>query len=920
MPKAHSFARRPATSLAVLLLGYGMAATPAIGQTPPPEQAEPDDEIVVTGIRASFDSALGVKRGAATVVDAISSDDIGHYPDVNIAESIQRISGVQINRARGEGQSVNIRGLPATFTLATMNGRSVANALSNADSTSNRAFDFTILAPEFVRTLEVYKAPTADIEEGGLAGTVNVRTPRALEIGKRILTASLQGENEGNSGKTSPRASLLFADSFADDRLGITLGLSYSRRQPETHSTTLNYAFQTEGSGVTAGTGAADLNGNGVIEPTLGVRVPGALFYYLFQEERERYAATGSVEFKASDTLKLYVEGLYSRLDVQAVRNESLSYINNSRGLVSSRSEILEGQPTITDIRLSRLDQRGNGRFEDRSGDLYTITGGAEWKNDGWSLRAEATRSRSAQRRSHLTIATTAVGNGQFSIAPDDDLPSIAFLDGFADALQNPASYNVASINGEFRRRSTDRLWDGRVDLGRDFGDRGLTRLAIGGRYADRAQYQDNGRLTITPGGVSRLYGGLPAGTVAGSFGAAPLMHLVSAGQGSFLDSYSGSATFPRQFLASDTRGFIGQFTADQLLAAGAYMNDATGLIDVGERTLAGYGRGDFAFGRLSGNLGLRVVRTWQESVGVSPDLTGITVQADAGGITTVPAAAAVTAKRAYTDFLPSLNLKFDATDHLLLRFGLSRTMARPDLAAISPTTVVSGFNRTITRQNPALDPFRSNNADLTLEWYFGRGAVLGTSLFYKDIRSLIRNEVTAATYPVRIVRADGSSSIADLAFQVNRVTNGTGVTLKGVEVYYQQPFTFLPAPFDGLGTSLNYTFIDNSDPEQLTAASRHNFNATGYYEKGPAGVRLSYSWRGSYLSQAGSATAFGFVAQPFGTLDGSASVKLTRNVSLSLEAVNLLDTVQRVRFTSGLPSSYVDSGRRLLFGVRASL
>lgn len=916
MPSSLAFVRPLA---AVLLASTALLPTLAHAEGAEADLADEGDAIVVSGIRASLDSALNVKREAATVVDAISSEDIGHYPDVNIAESVQRISGVQINRARGEGQSVNIRGLPATFTLTTLNGRSVANALSSADATTSRAFDFTVLAPEFVRRLEVYKAPTSDIEEGGLSGTVNIRTPRALEIGKRILAGSLQGEFEGNSGKVSPRASLLFSDTFADNRLGLTLGLSYSKRRPETHSMSQGYTYQTEGSGVTSGSGAADLDGNGVIEPEVGVRIPSTLFYYIFQEERERYAATSSIEFQATDSLKLYAEGLYSRLAVKAVRNESIAYINNSRGLLDAQSELLEGHPTVTGFHLSRLDQRGNGRFEDRSGDLYTISGGAEWQNDGWTLRLEGTYSSSQQNRNHLTIATLAVGEGRFTTSTDAQLPSIEFLGAFAQGWQNPANYAVASINGEYLRKSTDRLWDTRFDAIREFGDQGITRIAFGARYADRAQYQSNGRLTITPAGVSRLYGGLPAGVSAGSFSAEPLMQLVTAGRGRFLSSYSGSASFPTEFWASDTRGFISQFTPAELIAAGAYTNDATGIIDVGEKTLAGYARGDFAFDRLSGNLGLRVVRTWQETVGVSPDLTGITYQPDAGGITTVPAAAALTVKRGYTDFLPSLNLKFEASDRLQLRLGLSRTMARPDLSQISPTTVVAGFSRTITQKNPYLDPFRANNLDLTAEWYFGKGAVIGASAFYKDIRSLIRTEVTTGNYPITVIRSDGSQSIADLTFQVNSIGNGKGVKIKGFELYYQQAFTFLPAPFDGFGASANYTFIDNSDPEQLTAASRNNYNLSGYYEKGPVGVRLSYSWRGSYLSAAGSDTAFGTVTKAFGTLDGSASFKVSENVSLSLEAINILDSAQRTTFTPGLPNGYVDSGRRLLFGARAT-
>lgn len=893
-----------------------LVAMPAAAQTAEAEAEAPAEDIVVTGIRSSLNSALQVKRSAASVVDAISAEDIGHYPDINVAESVQRISGVQINRTRGEGQTVNIRGLPATFTLATLNGRNTANALVNADATATRAFDFTILAPEFVRTLEVYKSPTADLMEGGLSGTVNIRTPRAFEIGKRVLTGSVQGEYSDNSGKLGPRASALYSDVFANGRLGITIGGSYSRREPETHSMTNSYVYQTEGVGL-AGV-PSDLNGNGVIEPALGVRIPSATYYMITKEARERYAGIGSIEFRATDNLKLYVEGLYSKLTVKAVRNDALSYWTNSRGLVSSGTEAptLDGYPTETSLQLTGLDQRGNGRFEDRSGDLYSITGGAAWDAGPWQVTAEGTYSNSKQTSSNLAIATFANGAGVYGAEPGDELPSVGFLGTYASAVLDPASYKVASINGQYLSQSRDKVREGKLDAARDL-DGWLTKLAFGVRYAERAQYQDNPQLTIMPAGVSALYGGLPAGPTAGSYSAAPFMHLVSAGKGGFLDSYSGSASFPTSYLVSDTRGFISQFSSAQLQAAGTYSNDASNTIDVHEKTFAGYGRAEFAFGALSGNLGLRVVHTWQQSVGVSPDLTGITFYPDAGGVTRVPSAAAVKVSREYIDFLPSLNLKFDVSPSLLLRFAASRTMARPNLSDISPSVTVNGFSQTVTQKNPYLDPFRANNLDATAEWYFAKGGVLGVSAFYKDIVSLIRSEITVESLPVRIIRASGATSTSNLNFNVNRIVNGGGVTVKGFEVFYQQSFTFLPAPLDGFGASANYTFIDNSDPEQLTAASRNNFNVTGYYEKGPVGIRLSYAWRGGFLLSPAQAQAMGTRSLAYGTLDGSASLKITDNASLTLEAVNLLNEAQLTQFTTGLPSAYVDAGRRILFGAR---
>ncbi len=454
-------------------------------------------------------------------------------------------------------------------------------------------------------------------------------------------------------------------------------------------------------------------------------------------------------------------------------------------------------------------------------------------------------------------------------------------------------------------------------------GTQGLVSLRAGVHYLDRAVYQDNYRLTVSAAGVSALYGGLPAGPTPGSFSAAPLMRLVTSQSGSYLGSYSGSAIFPTQWIASNTPAFISKFTDAQLIAASpnSLTNDATGITNVQERTLAGYVRADFAFSKLSGNIGLRAVRTQQATVGVSPDLNGITIQPDAGNITRVPASGAISVERDYWDFLPSLNLKLQATDNLILRFSASRTTTRPNLADISPTTSVNGPARSVTQNNPNLDPFRANNIDATVEWYFNKDGLLGASFFYKDLKSLIRRQNTVQSLPITYLYSNGTQQSATVDFTVSKLVNGSGVTVKGFELYYQQAFTFLPKPFDGFGTQLNYTFIDNSDPTQLTAASKHNFNATGYYEKGPLGIRLSYSWRSGFLSAAAVAPAMSQYTLAYGSLDGSINVKVTDRISLVLEAVNILDTDERIKFTpSNLPTSYLDAGKRIFGGVRFAL
>ncbi|MPT49374.1 MAG: TonB-dependent receptor [Sphingobium sp.] len=880
------------------------------------EEGSSSKDIVVSGIRGGIERAAQLKRNADTIVDVISAEDIGKFPDVNVAESVQRITGVQINRTRGEGRSVNIRGLPDTFTLVTLNGRSVPNAINDLFVSFSRSFDFSTLPPEFVRTLEVYKSPTADIEDGGLSGTVNVQTPRALDIGRRVISFSAQASHESNSGKASPRISGLYADSFLDNRLGITLGASFTQRRPQTQQIETGWNTVTEAQGIPLGGGGDDLNGDGIIEPNRLVRIPGLVIHDMFTEKNNRFSAIGSIQFRANDQLELYADAFYTKVKVGAIRQENWQNFAGASGVIASSTEILDGVETATDFTVSNIDLRNGGRYQDRDGYIRSIVGGGKFESGRWKIVLEGSAQYSRQTRNTLNIADSINGTTRIVAKPGDSIPSITYLDGFDARKLDPNNFRLLSLNGELDRVTRDRLRDVKLDVRYDLADEGITSLRAGVKYTDRAVYADNKTLTVSAANVSQLYGGLPAGPLAGSFSAAPFMIPIRSGAGSFLASYNGNGLFPSEWLGSDARSFVKNLSKEQLIAAGNYTNDATGILDVKEKIFALYGRADLAFGRLTGNIGLRGVRTAQTTVGVSPDLNGISVEVETGMTTRVPSAAPLRVSRSYWDFLPSLNLKYELNDQLQLRFAASRTIARPNLADISPTVTANGNALTVTRNNPYLDPFRSNNLDATVEYYFGRDSLVGGSIFYKKLESLIRRETSIQTLPVSYIRTTGTTSI-QTDFTVSQLVNGSGVNLKGLELYFQQAFTWLPAPFDGLGTIVNYTFIDNSDPNQLTAASKHNYNLIGYYEKGPVSTRVSYSWRSDYLASAAATPAMGRRNRSFGTLDASISLKIIPQASLVLEAVNILDRDEIVEYTTGLPANYLDAGRRIFGGIR---
>ncbi len=915
--------RRPAMTMVALLATTGLGSAVAYAQdAPPPATSSDVAEIVVTGIRGSLQRALDIKRDAPTVVDAISAEDVGKFPDLNVAESVQRISGVQINRLRGEGQSVNIRGLPATFTLATLNGRTVANAIGLSGS---RAFDFQTLPPEFINALEVYKAPTADMDEGGLSGTVNIRTPHALSMNQRVISGSARFEYDDNSGAFSPQLAAMFADKFLDDRLGIVAGVSYLKRNFEPHSFYQTYITGTEKapSGKAAG---VDVNGDGKFEDGLTVRTPSAADYGISPVQNERLSAIGSIELQASDALRIYADGMYSRLDSTATDFETVFIFGQSKNRTSASAQTLEGLSTVTQLRVSDLDVRYNGRVQERSGYLWNAVAGAHYEADRFSANVEYARSKSTQTSSGLVLANKAGVPIDAAVnTTTKNLSSVTYFGNTAASLTDPNLFQILSINGSFNQKARDVASDGKIDLAYDFGDQGLTRLSFGGKLSKYSKYVDSPALTITAPAIAKLWkdktgsdlptvpGSKPAVTSAGMF-----MIPVVPGQGSFLGSYGGDATFPQSWFGTKLSNFTDKFTDEELIAAGKYEQEPTKIINVEERITALYGRADFAFGQLDGNVGLRWVRTKQRSIGVETDFNNIKYFPKSGNVTTTGAGSPLVVDRSYSNFLPSFNLRFRPADDITLRLAASRTIARPNYDQISSTVNVNVFRATVTEQNPYLDPFIADNLDLTAEWYFRPSSLLGVSLFYKNLKSLIRPTTKDEVLPFIEVDGSAKETAKEQNFTFSSLANGSGVKLKGVEFNFQTNLDFIGSAFlKNFGVQFNYTFIDNSDPQQLTAASKHNLNATGFYESGPLGIRLSYSWRDKFLTLPSVSPTMGRITQAYGTLDGSINFKVNENISMVLQAVNILDEDEVDLYTTGLPANYLDAGRRVQGGIR---
>ncbi|MBC7730476.1 MAG: TonB-dependent receptor, partial [Bacteriovorax sp.] len=392
---------------------------------------------------------------------------------------------------------------------------------------------------------------------------------------------------------------------------------------------------------------------------------------------------------------------------------------------------------------------------------------------------------------------------------------------------------------------------------------------------------------------------------------------------------YRGGSTFPTSWLSSDTSALISKLTMSKLEALSPPVRNKLAVADVKEGTQAIYLRGNFgsADKLLTGNVGMRYVRTRQETLGYIPDLTNITFN-QGGAVTIVPDATEQRISRNYSNVLPSLNLRYKLSDELQARFGAARVMSRPDLTSITPTTTVNANVKTITSGNPALKPFLSDQLDATFEWYFNRESMVSAGVFYKDVKNFVVNTTSSQTLLVK--QADGSPAVST-TFTRFQPGNGDPVKIKGIELAYQQPFTFLPSPFNGVGMIANLTYIDagklatsvGGTPKSLPGVSKLTYNLTGYFEKGGFGAYVSYNYRDAYRADATNFVDYfsdGSTVKPYGQWDLSTSYKFSKTFSVTGAVTNLNNAAVKAVNDAGYGRGYEVTGRRITVGVRVDL
>jgi iron complex outermembrane receptor protein len=887
-----------AVAMALATVGHAQeAAAPA--QTPAPDSSSEVEEVIVTGFRASLASAINVKRNASGVVDAIKAEDIAQFPDLNLAESLQRIPGVSISRINGEGRQISVRGLGSEYTRVRINGMeaiSTTGGTANSGGTNRgRGFDFNIFASDLFNSIAVRKTASADVEEGSLGATVDLNTARPFDTGKPQLVLSAQASYNDLAQKVGPRLSALASRTWRDGTFGALISVAYEDRsllEEGANITRWTYGGSNGGfnnASTLPGYTLAQINESNTATALYHPRIPAYVSYNI---ESKRFGASGSLQWRPTDQTLVSFDALYSYL--AGTRKEAqLQAIGLSRGGVGKpqtiiRDGVVDANHNLVYAKLDNVDLRTQSAYDELNTEFKQFTLSATHDfSDKFRVGAMAGYGDSTFTQPVSTIITFDRANSQ-GYSYDfrgDRLPTINL--GFDPT--NPANWSAINGTSEVRLRPQfveNQFTTGKIYGEYDFNDHLTLKGGIDFRkfeYDSYGQYRTSETVvqTLTPAqlaAVSKVYSGfgknmgLPAGNATA--------WLVPD-----IDAYAST------YGIYNNTGIYALTNTNNSSARGQY-----GTVE--EKDAGLYVQADFKFDAFGlpfrGDAGVRQVFTHQESGGY----------AVVNGVVQL-----VNAWREYDMALPSFNLAADVTDTVVARISAAKTISRPGIGSLSPGGDVSvqGANRTFSTGNPMLDPTKSENLDLSLEWYPAQGAMLAGGVFFKKIDTFVATLRTQTPYntlglPDSLIA--GTSATPTDIFDVTQPVNSNGGNLRGFEINWQQPLTFLPGPWSHFGDILNYTFVD-SDIEYLTSTtpgaptvnatlvglSKHAANATLYYETDTWSIRGSASYRDGYLTQVpgNDGNAYHGTNSTL-NIDMQASVNLRKNLKLSFEGVNLTD------------------------------
>jgi TonB-dependent receptor len=897
-------------------------------------------EIVITGYRRSLGAALAQKQRATAPVDAIVADDIADFPDLNLAESLQRIPGVAITRTNGEGARITVRGLSGLYTRTRVNGMDTRVGIG--DNTS-RDFDFNLFASELFNSIVVHKTATAELGDGSLGAVVDLNTGRPFNYKKGLtVVASAQGNYNDLSETLRPRMAGLLSYRDPGGIWGITASAAYSRtrndeavhetvrwQQSRFNSVNGNACFNPPVPPATAKTPSTD-PGCKEVADAFHVRMPR---YADVTTTSERLGLTAGIQIRPLDGTDIRLEGLHARYDRQydlrALEllfrsNEGrIDVTNYDRQILPDRFGVVNN--TLSYMEVKNAPVRSETIREISEADFYQLTLAIdhEFTQSIW-VNILAGTSRSQGRVPHATSMMYDIPSYEsysYDYRQGTQYPQLVFSG--AD-VEDARSYSLTEVRD--RINATKNIFD-TLDFKLSWEVAKPLKVSTGANYKRMSHNTERKSRDGTVCGL-KLYDCDPdkdpsTPALIGAPGRPELSDQIE---------YAGK-------VGDGSRTRWAAASVDKWVEALGYYNldpanDYGGIRTVVEQTLGTFLQLDGEVGlgmggmRLMYNAGVQYVQTRQESTGYR-------------------ATEFIEYKRPmYDDWLPSVNTALWLTDALVLRLAGAQTMARPGLGDLTPGVEVNSFNYVVSFKNPDLDPTRALGFDVGTEWYFAKESILSLGLFWKKISSFplpvskrgtfagteLPRSVISPTSPAD-TNLEGTCTYAEGCWEINDLTNGTGATVKGLEVGFQAPFsTFysgLPPVIRGLGFAGNFTLVDsqatynfsgNKVKERLLGLSNHSFNATLYYEDPKFGARVSVANRGGYLEDGANVNGNLWQYVESSTrVDFASSYNITQGLEVSFEALNLTDTPydSKVDVDAERRLQYRKTGRNFLLGAR---
>jgi len=837
----------------------------------PAGTARPLDRIVVTGTRRARADALNRKRDAINIGDYAVSDDVNKLPDLNLADAVSRLPGISVEEGLADGRFVSIRGLSSELNQLSVNGQT--SAVSDINGRRGRAGPLDVVGSGDFASIEVAKTLRPDMDAQGLGGQINVNSPSALEQGKRFGFAQLDYGGNDTNDREDFSGNFGAGDLFLNDRLGIYVGGTYSERDLVVNRFEGEWARTPDGQSA-----------------------PVKNIFTVIDETRERLSGTTNIEYRINDQSMIYFRGVFNQTTDDSVRPEIENELNEDTVVFETPTS---GTATVEPGQLKT-------RVQEAEREILNLSLGGEihfGSEQRWLWEPELAFSIASESRNPLRFV-------EFNVAEEDANGTFDFSDPLF-SIDSPLRFDPAAfefdkirfetgVDNESPAEQDEDIFVIQNDLGFDhggvnwFGRSGSLETKVGAKFTlrDREVNEDSNRWeSVGPLDIGQFSRPGPD-NFRGRFRFGPIVEFDRVADFFF----SNPDQFRFQEVSSTTNSVEDDYEAEEDILAGYVMTEGN-------------------FGPLSFIGGVRVEHTDLEinafeAVFINDEFQGIERRVE---------------ESEYTDIFPNVQLRYELVPNLIARGSFNQTLGRPDFVDLAPIggleveEVDPGvFRGSLETGNPDLEPFESNNFDLSLEYFFAPGAILSASAFYKDID----NPVFVRAFTLRDVEREGFSFDQ---LSIERIENADEAEILGLEVNYQQQFDFLPGLWRGLGIAANATFIDSEvnvfdrdDDLPFFNQPDRIFNAQLFYELGRVQARLAYQYTDEQLLEIGNDDAVeDFFQDSRETLSGKLTLEVVDNVFMFVEGENLTEeSVRRFQEFSSQVAQDDELGRVFRGGV----